>query len=57
MPKRSAYDEDFNYDDEDYEDPKRGIRRLRKEPEDHEKRKKWDQEREFDRNYDYDERR
>jgi len=57
MPKRSAYEDDYDYDDEDYEDTKRGVRRLRKEPEGYERRKKWDQDRDFDRDHDYDERR
>jgi len=57
MPKRSAYEDDYDYDDEDYEDTKRGVRRLRKEPEGFERRKKWDQDRDFDRDHDYDERR
>ena len=57
MPRRSAYEDDYDYDDEDYEDTKRGVRRLRKEPEGHDGRKKWDQDRDFDRDHDYDERR
>jgi len=57
MPRRSAYEDEYNYDDEDHNDPRKIIRRLKKEPESYEKRKKWDQEREFDRDHDYDERR
>lgn len=56
MPKKS-YDEEYDYVDEEYEDTKRSVRRLRKDPEGYERRKKWDQEREFDRDHDYDERR
>lgn len=56
MPRRSAYEDDYDYDDEEYEDTKRGVRRLRKDPESRDK-KKWERERELDRDHDYDERR
>ncbi len=57
MPRRSAYEDDYEYDDEEYVDTKKGPRKLRQEPEGYGKRKQWDQEREFDRDHDYDERR
>lgn len=56
MPKKSMYEEDFDYENEDYEDPKRGIRKLRKEPEKVNK-EKWERESYYDRDHDYDERR
>ena len=57
MPRRSAYEDDYEYDDEEYVDTKKGPRKLRQEPEGYGKRKQWDQDREFDRDHDYDERR
>lgn len=56
MPKRSMYEEDFDYDDEDYEDPKRGIRKLRRETDDRQDKRR-EREEAFDRDHDYDERR
>lgn len=56
MPKKSLYDEEFEYDDDDYEDLKKGVRRLRREPEKVDK-KKWDRESYYNRDHDYDERR
>lgn len=51
MPKRALYEDDFDYDDEDYEDNKRGVRRLKQLPESYESRKKQDQERTIDRGH------
>jgi len=57
MPRRSEYEEDYDYDDEDFEDNHRGPRRFKKEEQSLEKKKKWDRERYYDRDHDYDERR
>jgi len=56
MPRRSPYEEDYEYDDEDYEDRK-GPRRFKKEDRDADKKKRWERESDFDRDNDYDERR
>ncbi len=57
MPRRSPYEDEFEYNDEDYDDIRKGVRRLRKEPESQDKKKKWDRETLYDKNHDYDERR
>mgnify|MGYP000269888276 CR=1 FL=1 len=57
MPRRSQYEEDFDYEDDDYEDTRKKVRRLRKEPESYEKRKKLDRESSYERDHDYDDRR
>ena len=57
MTRRSPYDEDYDYDEEEFEDPRKGIRRLRKEPDSYEKRKKLDREGEYDRDHEHDDRR
>lgn len=55
MQRRS--NEEFDYDDEDYEDDRRGVRKLKREPDGTGKKKKWDRESFYDRDHDYDERR
>lgn len=57
MPKRSPHDDEFDFDDDDFEDQKRGPRRFRKEDYTPERKKKWEREEAFDRDHDYDERR
>lgn len=54
MPRRSLYEDEYNYDEDD-ENTKRGPRRFKKE--DPSEKKKWDREEQFDRDHDYDERR
>ena len=55
MSKKSY--EDYDYE-EDYDDEKRGYRRLRRDSEPvQEKKKKWERESFYDRDHDYDERR
>ena len=56
MPRRSPYEDDYDYDDEDFEDNKRGPRRFKKEDPAERKRQR-DREESFDRDHDYDERR
>ena len=57
MPRKFSYNDEYDYDyDDEYEDPKRAVRKLRKEP-DIDAKKKWERDREFDRDHDYDERR
>jgi len=56
MPRRSPYDEDYDYDDEDVVDTKRGPRRFKKD-EDADRKRRWEREEQFDRDHDYDERR
>jgi hypothetical protein len=57
MPKKSPYEDEQYYDDEDdFEDPRKGIRRLKREP-DETGKKRWEREDAFDRDHDYDERR
>lgn len=56
MPRRSPYEEDYDYDDEDYEDSRKGPRRFKKE-EPLDRKKKWEREDQYDRDHDYDERR
>ena len=55
MTRRSEYEEDYDFEDEDFEDNRRGPRRFKKE--DAVEKKKWERERYFDRDHDYDERR
>lgn len=57
MPKRSYENDEFDYDNEDYEDNKRGPRRFKKEEKVLEKKKTWDREDRFNRDHDYDEHR
>jgi len=58
MPRRSPYEDGQYYDDEDeFEDPRRGVRRLKREPEDSKKRKRWEREDAYNLDHDYDERR
>ena len=52
MPRRSPYDEEYDYDDEEFEDPRRGVRKLRQEPENYDKRKKLDRESSYERDDD-----
>ncbi len=56
MSRKSPYEDDYEYDDEDDEHI-RGVRRFKKETEKSDKKKKWDREASFDRDNDYDERR
>ena len=56
MPRRSEYEEDYDYEDEDFEDNK-GPRRFRKDETVPEKKKKWTRETAYERDHDYDERR
>jgi len=56
MPRKSPYEEDYYYDDEEFEDHK-GPRKFKKNEEHSEKRKKWDRESLYDDDHDYDERR
>jgi hypothetical protein len=53
MPRRrSEYEEDYDYEDDDgLDDNRKGPRRFKKE-EVLEKKKNWDRERYFDRDYD-----
>lgn len=55
MPRRSPYEE-YEYDDDEYEDRYK-VRKLRREKEETDKKKKWDRESMYDRDHDYDERR
>jgi hypothetical protein len=57
MPRRSQYEEDFDYDDEEFEDNHKGPRRFKKEQDQSSKKKKWERESAYDRDHDYDERR
>jgi hypothetical protein len=57
MPRRSQYEEDFDYDDEEFEDNHKGPRRFKKEQDNSSKKKKWERESAYDRDHDYDERR
>ena len=58
MPRRSQYEEDFDYEDEEFDDNNnKGPRRFKKNQEHSEKKKKWDRETAYDRDHDYDERR
>jgi len=57
MPRRSEYEDDYDYDDDDFEENCRGPRRFKKEEQELEKKKRWDRERYYDRDHDYDERR
>jgi hypothetical protein len=54
MPK-SSY-EDYDYDDDEYEDQRRGPRRFKKEDKE-DKKRRWEREEAFDSDHDYDERR
>jgi hypothetical protein len=49
--------EEYEYDDDDIEDNRRGPRRFRKEEKEVDKKKRWEQEEAFDGDHDYDERR
>lgn len=55
MTKRSPYDEEYDYDDDDFEDSRKGPRRFKKEDR-QDKRKNWDRESSYENNHD-DERR
>lgn len=57
MPRKSQYEDDYDYNDEDYEDTRRGPRRFKKEEVSTERKKRWDRESSYDRDNDYDERR
>jgi len=54
---RRSHNEDFEYDDDDYEEQRRGYRRFKKDEKPQEKQKRWDRESQYDRDHDYDERR
>ena len=55
MPRKSPYNDDYGYDEQD--DRHYGARKFKKEkPEPHEKRKPWDRENQHSRHDDYDER-
>jgi len=56
MPRRS-YEDDFEYNDNEFEENRRGIRKLKKEIETAEKKKQWERESYYNSDHDYDERR
>ena len=56
MPRRSEYEEEY-YDDEDYGDSNRREPRRFKKEDTVDTKRKWERERYFDRDHDYDERR
>ena len=58
MSRKFSYDNDeYDYGDDEYEDTRISLKKLRKEPEQVDKKKKWDRESFYDRDHDYDERR
>lgn len=55
MPRRSPYNEDYQYDDDEYEEQRRAARKFKKDNEDRqEKKKRWDKE-SYERPDNYDE--
>lgn len=56
MPRKYSYEDDYDYEEDMYEDTRKSLKKLRREP-DKIDRKKWERERQFDRDHDYDERR
>lgn len=56
MPRRS-YDEEFDFDEDDFEDSRRGPRRFKPEEKKVEKKKTWDRENSYSKSRDYDDRR
>ena len=56
MPKKS-YDDEFDYDDDEFEDYRKGPRRFKKEEKEVDKKRRWEREEAFDSDHDYDERR
>jgi hypothetical protein len=56
MPRRSPYEEDYEFDDDDENDPKRRVRHFKK-GRDEETKKRWERESYYDSDNDYDERR
>ena len=57
MQRRSQYQEDYDYGDDDYyEDSKKEYRHFKKNKEDSDRRKRWDKENHYGHSKDYDDR-
>lgn len=56
MRRRSPYEEDYEHDDQDENDPRRRVRHFKKDREE-DKKKRWDRESQYNDDHDYDERR
>lgn len=56
MRRRSPYEEDYEFDDRDENEPKRRVKHFRKDR-DEDRKKHWDRESHYDTDQDYDDRR
>lgn len=56
MPKRSPYEDDYEYDNNEY-DEKHRTHRYKKEDREPEKKKRWDRENNYDRGNEHNDRR